>query len=263
MAGLGAYAYRTLGWRRAVVVGELEDAIFDWSQLAGFTAEFCSLGGTIVRQVWVPRGTEDYSGVVARIPRTGVDGFVAATGSRTVSALLTKYPGLRGNVARKLIVGALALDPPLPPRRIAGVLSGSAFLGQLEPGYLADLRRLFPEVKAFAGLAFDQFYYGATAATLQALDRVHGDQSNGQRRLLQALAAVVVRTPSGTVRLDRSREAVGSNFLVRFRSSTQGSLYRRVDGVEHTFGGYFTRDDPPPGETTPLCKHGNPPPWAR
>ena len=46
-AGLGTYAYRTLGWRHAVLVADLEDDVFNWTQAAGFVAEFCSLGGTI------------------------------------------------------------------------------------------------------------------------------------------------------------------------------------------------------------------------
>ena len=60
-AGLGTYAYRTLGWRHAVLVADLEDDVFNWTQAAGFVAEFCSLGGTITKRVWVPAGTEDYS----------------------------------------------------------------------------------------------------------------------------------------------------------------------------------------------------------
>src|SRR5262245_12712812 len=42
-AGLGAYAYRDLGWRRAVVVAE--DWDYGWESAAGFVAEFCALGG--------------------------------------------------------------------------------------------------------------------------------------------------------------------------------------------------------------------------
>jgi hypothetical protein len=38
---------------------------------------------------------------------------------------------------------------------------------------------------------------------------------------------------------------------------------RVVRDVEQTFGGYFEPDDPPPSRTSPACKQGNPPPWAR
>ena len=48
MAGLGSYAYRTLGWRTVVTVASEADPLFNWAQTAGFDAEFCSLGGVVV-----------------------------------------------------------------------------------------------------------------------------------------------------------------------------------------------------------------------
>ena len=263
MAGLGAYAYRTLGWRRAVTVADLADIGFNWSQTAGFIAEFCSLGGTIVKRIWVPSGTQDYSGVVAEMPVHGADGVVAATGPETVVALATRYPGLRGNLSRKLLVGAIAINPPIGQlgRRISGVLLAGSFLqlpGVAGRTYLADLRRSFPGLK-FAGTGFDIYYHDGVAAVAQALAVVQGDLSHGERRFMAALARVRLRSPSGSFRLDSNRQAVGPNYLVRM----DGSLYRRVGGVEHTFAGYFTPDDPPPSETTPVCRHGSPPPWAR
>src|SRR5207244_5872185 len=103
----------TLGWRRAVTVADLSESVFDWTQTAGFVAEFCSLGGTIVKRVWVPPGTQDYSVVVAQIPPQGVDGVVAVTGPETAVALAREYPGLRGNLAKKLLIGANASGPEL------------------------------------------------------------------------------------------------------------------------------------------------------
>ena len=64
-AGAGSYAYRELGWRRAVTITDDHD-MFNWSQTAGFVAEFCSLGGTIVKRVRVPPGITDLSSVLAQ-----------------------------------------------------------------------------------------------------------------------------------------------------------------------------------------------------
>ena len=108
MAGLGNYAYRTLGWRTAVTVADEADPLFNWSQTAGFDAEFCSLGGVVVKRIWVPPATQDYSSVIAQIPGTGVDGFFTASDQGTVLALANGYPGLRGNIARKTWSGPWA-----------------------------------------------------------------------------------------------------------------------------------------------------------
>jgi branched-chain amino acid transport system substrate-binding protein len=76
-AGLGSYAYHELGWRKAAVVNE--DYGFGWAQAGGFVAEFCSLGGTVVRAS--PRlGTADLGPTIATLS-TGCTSHRARRGS--------------------------------------------------------------------------------------------------------------------------------------------------------------------------------------
>src|SRR5205085_2085034 len=117
--------------------------------------------------------------------------------------------------------------------------------------------------KLFEDTAFDLFYRDAMAATAAALDAAGGDVSGGERRLMAALAKVRLDSPLGPIRLDAQHEAIGPNYLVRFQTWFTGRAYATVHDVDHTFGGYFGPSDPPPSESTPVCKHGNPPPWAR
>ena len=66
MAGLGSYAYKQLGWRTAVTISDTFD-LFNWDEAAGFTAEFCSLGGKLAKRISIrtaPRTTR------ARSPRS-------------------------------------------------------------------------------------------------------------------------------------------------------------------------------------------------
>ena len=53
-AGLGAYAYHELGWRRAALV--LDESSQGWAGADAFTAEFCALGGTIAARVGTTSG---------------------------------------------------------------------------------------------------------------------------------------------------------------------------------------------------------------
>jgi branched-chain amino acid transport system substrate-binding protein len=265
MAGLGAHAYRTLGWRRAVIVADTTFDAFHWAQAAGFIAEFCSLGGTIVRRIWVRREMHDYSAAIAQIPSRGVDGILAATSAQTSAALIDEYPGLRGNFSRKLIFGALARNPRFG-RRISGILySGNPVMtpGTAGKKYLADLERRFPRLSGTLGIVWDYSYRDAMAATASALAAVRGDLSGGGRRLMAALARVRLDSPTGPIRLDSSRTAIGPTYVARDNAPFRPALYRRVDDVEHTFGGYFKPTDPPPGKTTPACVKRTPPPWAR
>jgi branched-chain amino acid transport system substrate-binding protein len=262
MAGLGAYAYRTLGWRRAVTLGDLAQGVFNWAQIGGFIGEFCSLGGTIVKRIWVSAGTQDYSSVVGQIPGTGVDGIVAATGPQTLLALVRGYQGLHRNISRKLILGANTGGPALGqlgPGSSGLLLAGSwlSTAGATGKRYQAELRKRFPHLGP--AIVWDIAYHDAMAATVAALTAVHGDLSGGERKFMGALARVRLDSPTGLIRLDSSRQAIGPNYLVRLN----GTLYRRINGVEHTFGGYFMAHDPPPSETSPVCVMRTPPLWAR
>jgi DNA-binding beta-propeller fold protein YncE/ABC-type branched-subunit amino acid transport system substrate-binding protein len=267
MAGLGSYAYLKLGWRRAVVVGDLADRTFNWTQTAGFIAEFCSLGGTIAKRVWVPVGTEDYAPIVARMPHGRVDGVFAASGSRTVVALAKGYPDLRGNLSRKLIAGTLVDSPEIGAlgSRISDVRTAGPWnVVDGKQAYVAEMTQNFARFRnpsnCCIGTEFDIAPYDAMTAIAGALAAVHGDLSRGGRRFMTALARVRLASPIGPIRLDRSRAAVGSVYQVRLRD---GYPEGRTDGVEHTFGGYFGPGDLPPGRSTPACVRRTPPRWAR
>ena len=187
---------------------------------------------------------------------------MAVTAPQTVVALTQAYPGLRGNVSRKLLVGAVASDALQQlGARASGIPEGIPWLsfGERRYRYGVDLGTHFPGRFDFLG-AFDIFYRDATAATLEALAAVHGDLSRGASRFMATLAGLTLESPLGRIRLDSSRQAIGRNYLVRFPDST---IYRRVDGVEHTFGGYFSPLDHPQSESTPVCKRHTPPSWAR
>jgi YVTN family beta-propeller protein len=258
-AGLGTYAFKTLGWRNAVVVGDLEDDVFNWTQAAGFVAEFCSLGGTIAKRIWVPPGTQDYSTLLQQVPASGTDGFFFATYPETIIAFARAYPGLRGDIAKKVIPGSFSDLGGLQPlkQRVRGLVGGGA-LGPGWDAYMSRYRRSFPKNLTFAGSYFDVFYHDAMAATLDALAAVGGDLSNGERPFMAALARVQLSSALGPVRLDEHHQAIAFNYVFR-----NGLPIRSIPGVDRTFGGYFKPTDPPPTRNSPACKTGNPPPWAR
>ncbi len=100
VAGLGAYAYRTLGWRRAAVLAP--DQPWGWQPVAGFVAEFCALGGTIVTRAYLDAERPD-PGVTERATARSPDG---------VAAFVVDYDGstavLRDLIAHLRRAGAAA-----------------------------------------------------------------------------------------------------------------------------------------------------------
>jgi len=260
VAGLGTYAYQKLHWRRAVLVADEADRYVNWTQAAGFTAEFCALGGTIAKRVWVPAGTADYTGVIAAIPKRGVDGIFAAASPQTVEAVGGIDGPLRGAVDGKLLIGILATSA-LGDLGAENVPEGVPYLsvGERRYWYGVDLGTQFPAQYEHLG-AFDIWYHDAMKAALAGLAKVDGHLSDGGRGLREALSELTLDSPLGRIRLDGERAAVGTNSLVRF---PDGTVIRRVPGVDHTFGGYFSARDPAPSDDTPACVRRPAPAWAR
>jgi branched-chain amino acid transport system substrate-binding protein len=267
MAGLGAYAYHELGWRRAVTVGD--DFIAGYVATAGFAAEFCALGGKIVERIWAPLGTTDFSRYVAKAPRRGVDGYLMADVGPATQAFLEARPELRAAPGKRM-VGTVFLwslvDAGLP----LGDVVAAEPLGA-EPRsspFLTDFRRVFPDLAPYAWDIWSVYFYVPMEAALRALEQVDGDLSDGQRAFRAALAKVALDAPNGRISLDERRQVVGPSYLVNYRKPASGGppvvhTVRKTDGVEQTYNGYFSPDDPPLGRDTIRCRKADPPAWAR
>ena len=255
-AGLGTYAYRTLGWRRAVVVGN--DFQYPYAEAAGFIAEFCSLGGKIVKRVWgdPPRG----------IPRNGVDGYFMSEFLPQYLAGAVQAAGLRGDVSRRLLLGAASISYAAQGalgKDARGVVGGDPVpIGSSLPGwsrFLDQVKQAFPTLQPSY---FADGYYTSTEAALRALDAVGGDLSHGTQKLMATLKGLRFTTPTGPVKLNAHRQAIAPNFLVQVGQAGLRTL-RTVKGVDDAYAGRFSPSKPFPGRETPACTAGNPPRWAQ
>lgn len=269
-AGLGSYAYRTLGWRRTAVVAG--DGPAGWGGAAAFVAEFCALGGTVVQTAY-------------RSPFTGEpDVARKALDARAdgIAAFLTFFDDpvhVLGDVlqelqhpSRQLVLWSETLEDgelltALGPK-LDGV-SGTSWLPASPPSpTLRDYRKRY--AAAFPGqpvLLADQSwvigFHNAVEATLTALERLG---SAAVRDGLQAeLSGLQVDLPGGRVSLDANRQAVRDGYMSRVVAD--GGNVRLepvavVPQVEQTFAGLLSKA-PPPGPDSQPCVKATPPPWAR
>jgi branched-chain amino acid transport system substrate-binding protein len=272
MAGLATYAYDTLGWRRAVTVAD--DQSFDYTQVAGFVAEFCALGGT-VEQVWVPSSQQSSPAYYARL-RGDADGYVAAGFVLSTLGFVNALPELRGNLAGEVVGGILSSNLEVigtQADRFVGVVYGIGVPGitgapsaeqRAWNRYVRAYSTTFPDYAALAPSVFPIAHTNAMEAVLRALEAVAGDLSDGQERFQAALARTELDAPNGRIHLDENRQAVAPNFLQRVTKTSRGLTMRThatVDGVEQTFNGYFGSREPL-GRDTIMCKRAVPPSWA-
>jgi ABC-type branched-subunit amino acid transport system substrate-binding protein/streptogramin lyase len=279
-AGIGDYAYRRLHWRKAIVFTDQNLGAYGWGQTAAFIGEFCSLGGKIAKRLWIPSGTSDLSGIVSSIPRSGFDGaFLSVatevTGFNRLLALAVAGP--RGDLSRMVLMGTAGSETNLYRlgRRADGLVTSGPALALGAGGassrgayrrYVAAFRTAFPKIPSSqVGGIFDVPYADATAAILAALERVHGDLSNGERRFMQALGRLKLDLPSGQTTFDSRHRAIAPNYLWQLRlrgRKLHPTLIRTIPAVDASFGGYFKPTDPPPNRSTPPCVKRKPPRWA-
>lgn len=264
-AGLGAYAYKTLGWRTAVTLGE--DDFVGYSAAAGFDAEFCSLGGSVVKRLWAQPQATTWAPQAREIP-PGVDGVALMANFLGPATFFSAYRKLHRDLAHHVVISAITIARGHRPVGITA--AGNLPFVWSAPewnSYFRDLRTAFPSYRGQLGDDADVYAYDAVELALRAIAAAHGDLSHGERRLMPAMRHVRAETPVGPLTLDRTRNAVAPNFLVRVEKNASGKPVPRTVGVipdvENTFGGYFTPSSPPDSETQPVCRKGHVPPWAR
>ena len=85
MAGLGDYVYNVKGYKKVAVIAE--DYSFPYTQVMGFMAPFCKLGGHVPAKFWVPIGNKDFSSVISSLPDNVDAIFVALGGADAVNFL--------------------------------------------------------------------------------------------------------------------------------------------------------------------------------
>jgi branched-chain amino acid transport system substrate-binding protein len=246
MVGLGKAAIDK-GYKRVMVIAE--DYAFPYSQVQGFMAEFCRLGGKVPVKAWVPLGGKDYSSVIARIPRD-VDALLVVLGGADAVNFLTQYENAGGD--KPMLGGSITVSQDVLNYRgkrrdsLVGTISAGpladAYDGADWKAFVEAYRKEYP---VSAGgypspSLFALVYYTNMKAALDALEAVGGDLSGGQAKYRQALQNLQLKMPTGTVRLDENRQAIGTTFVTEVVKDSKGELttrvLRKVDNVEQLLG---------------------------
>jgi branched-chain amino acid transport system substrate-binding protein len=271
-AGLGDYAYNELGWRNVVTIGD--DYDFPYSQIAGFVAEFCSIGGKVTERLWPPLGEEDYSSYITQIPEDA-DGFFMGVGGTGTVAFVKQYGQLRGNLADRIMGGIFMTDPVILKElgdQVVGVVTAGMTSGDSqEPAYLEYAQALgeaYPDLEGTASSVFAYGYYTAMQAIATALEEVDGDLSDDHAAFREALTNLELDAPLGTIVLDENRQAIMDNFLQQIVADNTGDgvpdvkTIKTIPEVDQTFAGFFSAETPSPDRENPKCEKADPPPWT-
>jgi branched-chain amino acid transport system substrate-binding protein len=262
-AGLGKYAFEKKGYKRVALVAE--DYSFPYTQVGGFMYEFCGAGGKVVQKNWVPLGTKDYSSVVSNLP-ADVDALYVALGGSDAINFFTQYNQAGGKA--KFIGGSITVDQSVLATtgafqdQLVGTITASPTSDTAtDPAwldYVKTYKATFPDGLPFPGL-FALSYYNETTGVLLALKAVNGDLSGGQAKFRDALSKVEFDGPTGHIKLDANRNAIGPNYVSEIQKGADGKLaavvISKVENVDQTLG--LGKDSPflakPVSRDFPAC----------
>jgi branched-chain amino acid transport system substrate-binding protein len=246
MVGLGKAALDK-GYKRVMVIAE--DYAFPYSQVQGFMSEYCKLGGKVPQKAWVPLGGKDYSSVIAKIPND-IDALLLVLGGADAVNFLNQYEAAGGD--KPILGGSITVSQDVLNYRgkkresLVGTLSAGpvadAYDGAEWKKFVAAYQQNYPvSAGGFPspGL-FAYVYYQNMKAALDGLEAVKGDLSGGQAKYREALQKMTLKTPTGDVKLDENRQAIGTTFVTEVVKDDKGNLYnkvvRKVDGVNQLLG---------------------------
>jgi branched-chain amino acid transport system substrate-binding protein len=209
------YAVKDLHARRAITIAD--DFAYGHETVGGFQQVFEDAGGRVVRKLWPPLNTADYTPYLAQIGEAkDVDVvFMGFAGSNPVRFIkqFAEF-GLRGKVA--LVGNGTAADAPIL-RFLGDEAVGIFAAGSYASTYASPLNRRFVEDFRRAYQVDPGLYSVATYLGCQLIDatlRQIGSDTASKPALVKALrAAVLADSPRGPLRLDELGNAVGNSFV--------------------------------------------------
>jgi branched-chain amino acid transport system substrate-binding protein len=256
------FAVNDLGYRRAATIAD--DFAYGHEQVSAFQRVFEEGGGKVVKKLWPPLVTPDYTPYIAQIDDVDCvfDGFSGSTPLRFMRTYMDL--GVKGKI--QLLGGATAMDDPLLRSlgdEAVGVMSAAVYLPELEtPTNKRFVAAMQKDYGVLPGLFSSATYIAGQAieAAMQQLDSKVDDRKTFAENLHQV---VLTDTPRGPVKFDHLGNIVDDVFIrkcERKNGQLVNTVVKRYPGVSQ-FWTYdekafladpvYTRDYPPPKNLVP------------
>ena len=238
---LGDYAAKYLKYHRAAAIAE--DTAFGYEQFAGFQRVFEVNGGKVVKKLWPPLVTPDYTPYIAQI--TNVDCVVSGFAGSNPVKFMRSYAdlGLGGKVP--LLAGWTAMDDALLRslgEEAVGVISARWYAPEFDSPankrFVAAMRKDYGVLPG--GYSAGMYIAGqCIEAAIQSLDGRADDRTALAEGLHQVL---LTDTPRGPVNFDHLGNVVGDVFI-RKCERQNGQLTNTVMKVYPNVSQFWTYDE--------------------
>ncbi|WP_246206073.1 ABC transporter substrate-binding protein [Propylenella binzhouense] len=253
---MGDYAAKDMGLKRMATISE--DFAFGHEQVAAFQRTFEDAGGKVVRKLWPPLVTPDYTPFIAQIG--DVDGvFTGFAGSNPVKFMRAYADlGLKGSIP--LTGGWTAMDDALLKSlgdEAVGVVSAHFYSPTIDtPSNARFVEAMAKDYQVVPG-GYSAGMYIAGQCVEGALEKA-GDKAGDKEAFMEALRTVqLTDTPRGPVAFDEYGNIVG-NVYIRKCERKDGALVNTIiktypdvsqfwtyDPAEFLKNPVYSRDFPP------------------
>ena len=238
---LGDYAAKEMKLKRVATINE--DFAFGYEQVGGFQKVFEDEGGRIVKKLWTPIATPDYTPYLAQIG--DIDGvWNGFAGSNPIKfnqqyaafGFKDKYPRLGGWTAYDDALLKSFGDDAI------GAISAAWYSSDLDTStnkrFVADMVRDYGGIPG--GYAAGLYINGMCVEA--ALDKT-GGKTDDKQKLIEALRGVsLTDTPRGAFHFDHLGNVVGNVFIRRLERK-DGKLVNTIVKTYPNVSQFYTYDE--------------------
>src|SRR5215470_9078383 len=238
---MGDYAAKDLKYKRAATISE--DFAFGYEQMAGFQRVFEDDGGKVVKKLWPPLVTPDYTPYIAQISNVDCvfEGFAGSNPVKFMRAYADL--GLKGRIP--LLAGWTAMDDALLRSlgdEAVGVTSAAWYSAERDTPsnkrFVADMQK---DYNVLPG-GYSAGMYIAGQCVEAAIEKT-GSSSGDKKAFMDALRGIsLTDTPRGAVKFDHLGNVVGDVFI-RKCERTRGQLTNTIVKTYPNVSQFWTYDE--------------------
>jgi branched-chain amino acid transport system substrate-binding protein len=239
MHPLADYAAKELKFKRVITISE--DFAFGHEQMGGFHRVFEDAGGRVVKKLWPPLVTPDYTPYLAQIG--GADALVQGFAGSNPLKFMKQYrdQGLKLPV----LSGSVGCDDALLKSfgdEAIGVVSCSAYTADLDtPSNKRFVDGMVRDYGNIPGIYAAGLYINGMVAEA-ALEKT-GGKTDDREALIKALRSVsLTDTPRGPFRFDHLGNVVGT-FYIRRCERKDGKLVNTTIKAYPNVSQFWTYDE--------------------
>jgi len=239
MHPLADYTAKELKYKTVITI--TEDFAFGYEQMGGFQRVFEDEGGRVVKKLWPPIVTPDYTPYLAQL--TGIDAVVSGFAGSNPLKFMKQYKDQ--GLTFPIVGGSVAFDDALLKSfgdEAIGGISCSAYTADLDTPsnqrFVADMVKDYGNIP---GIYAAGLYINGMVAEA-GLEKT-GGKTDDKDAFIKALRAVsLIDTPRGPFHFDHLGNVIGS-FYIRRCERKNGKLVNTTIKTYKDVGQFWTYDE--------------------